>query len=256
MSDRYGLLLDCDGTIADTERDGHLVAFNRAFADLGYDLTWSVEEYRELLDVPGGKERLRTYFAQHPELGLGSGEALEEHVLALHRRKSEVYVELVDAGAMPGRPGVRRLVHAALDEGWRVAVASTSSPRSVEAVVRSVVGDDAVERMGGVFAGDIVERKKPHPDIYELALAEVGLDRSRTVVIEDSRPGATAAERAGLTHLVTVNDFTKDEAFPSAATVVDSLGDPGQPATVIAGTDVRNTEGFHDLASLRRLLAA
>jgi len=255
VSTAYGLLLDCDGTIADTERDGHLVAFNRAFADLGYDISWSVEEYRALLDVPGGKERLRTYFSQHPELGLGSGEALEQHVLALHRRKSEVYLELVDAGAMPGRPGIRRLVHAALDGGWRVAVASTSSARSVEAVARSVVGDEAVERMSGVFAGDVVEHKKPHPDIYELALTDVGLDPSRTIVVEDSRPGATAAQRAGLTHLVTVNHFTKDEHFPDAATVVDSLGEPGAPSTVIAGADARNAEGFHDLDSLRRLLA-
>ncbi|MFO8076876.1 MAG: HAD-IA family hydrolase [Actinomycetota bacterium] len=256
MSPDYGLLLDCDGTIADTERDGHLVAFNRAFADLGYDITWSVEEYRELLDIPGGKERLRAYVARHPELGLGSGDELEEHVLALHRRKSEVYLELVDAGALPGRPGVRRLVHAALDEGWRVAVASTSSARSVEAVTRSVVGDEAVERMSGVFAGDIVEHKKPHPAIYELALSDAGLDRSRTIVVEDSRPGATAAQRAGLTHLVTVSHFTRDEHFPDAATVVDSLGEPGEPATLLAGVDARNDEGFHDLASLRRLLGA
>lgn len=254
MSTAYGLLLDCDGTIADTERDGHLVAFNQAFADLGYDVTWSVEEYRELLDVPGGKERLRAYFARHPELGLGSGEELEQHVLALHRRKSEVYVELVEAGALPGRPGVRRLVHAALDDGWQVAVASTASARSVEAVVRNVVGDEAVERMSGVFAGDIVERKKPHPDIYELALSDAGLDPSRTVVIEDSQPGATAAHRAGLTHLVTVSYFTRDEHFPDAATVVDSLGEPGQPSTLIAGIDARNDRGFHDVDSLRRLL--
>lgn len=254
MSIDHGLILDCDGTIADTERDGHLVAFNQAFADLGYDVTWSVEEYKELLETAGGKERLRAYFARHTEHGLGSGEALEEHVQALHRRKSEVYLELVDTGALPGRPGVRRLVHAALDEGWRVAVASTASAHSVEALTRSVVGDEAVERMSGVFAGDIVERKKPDPDIYELALAHTGTDPSRTIVIEDSPPGATAAFRAGLKHLVTVSDFTRDEHFPEAVSVVDSLGDPGEPSTVIAGVDARNHEGFHDLGSLRQLL--
>ena len=254
MSTNHGLLLDCDGTIADTERDGHLAAFNQAFADLGYDVTWSVEEYGDLLDVAGGKERLRAYFARHPELGLGSGEALDEHVLPLHRRKSEVYLELVEAGALPGRPGVRRLVHAALDEGWRVAVASTSSTRSVEVLLRSVVGDEAVERMSGVFAGDIVEKKKPSPDIYELALSNVGTDPSRTIVVEDSEPGATAAHRAGLTHLVTVNHFTRDGHFPDAVSVVDSLGEPGEPATVIAGADARNAEGFHDVGSLRQLL--
>lgn len=253
-SARYGLLLDCDGVLADTELDGHLVAFNRAFADLGYPIEWSADEYVDLLEVPGGKERLRAYFARHPQLGVVTAEELDEAVAALHRRKSEVYVERVEAGALPGRPGVRRLVHAALDAGWDVAVASTSTQRSVEALLRSVVGSQAVTRMSGVFAGDIVEQKKPAPDIYELALSRVGTEPERTLVIEDSVPGATSAHRAGLRHLVTVSYPTRHDKFPSAEAVMDHLGDPGQPSTVLDGRDVRNADGCIDVNSLHALL--
>src|SRR5690606_17854674 len=159
------LVLDDDAVLADTERDGHLVAFNRAFAELGHPIEWSATEYAALLRVGGGKERLKAYLAEHPEVDLARGGDLDEAVRAAHLRKSEIYVELVEQGALPGRPGVRRLVHEALDAGWQVAVASTSAQRSVEAVLRSVVGEEDYARVAGVFAGDVVPAKKPAPDI-------------------------------------------------------------------------------------------
>ncbi len=255
MSRSGTLLLDCDGVLADTELDGHLVAFNQAFRERGHDIVWSPSEYAVLLEVGGGKERLNAYLAKHPEIDVAKGGNIEDVVASLHLRKSQIYIDLVDAGALPGRPGVRRLVHEALDRGWQVAVASTSSERSVQAVLRAVVGDDAVARMSGVFSGDIVAAKKPAPDIYELALRELGAEPTGTVVIEDSPPGALAAQRAGLRHIVTVSHFTKDAAFPFASAVLDHLGEPGIGATVLSGTDIRNGTGIIDLSSLESVLA-
>ena len=184
------LILDCDGVLADTERDGHLVAFNQTFEELGFPFRWSEEEYAGLLKIGGGKERMRGYLAAHPEIDLGSGAELDEKIVAVHKRKSEIYIELVDQGRLPGRPGVKRLIEEALDAGWQVAVASTSATRSVEAVLRSVVGEQTRSRIAGVWAGDIVPAKKPAPDIYLLTLRELGRGPDEAVVVEDSESGA------------------------------------------------------------------
>ncbi len=254
MTDR-ALILDCDGVLADTERDGHLVAFNQTFAELGLPFQWSSEEYAELLKVGGGKERFLAYLASHPEVHVAGPDELAEQVAAVHRRKSEIYVELVDAGKLPGRPGVRRLIVEALDAGWQVAVASTSATRSVEAVLTAVVGPETRARMAGVWAGDIVPAKKPAPDIYLMALAELGRTTDEAVVVEDSRSGALAAARAGLRHVVTVSSFTGSDDFPAAAVVVNHLGETDPTAQVLAGADVRNDEGMIDVGSLERVLA-
>ena len=240
------LILDCDGVLADTERDGHLVAFNQTFEELGFPFRWSEEEYAGLLKIGGGKERMRGYLAAHPEIDLGSG-WLDEKIVAAHKRKSEIYIELVDQGQLPGRPGVKRLIEEALDAGWQVAVASTSATRSVEAVLRSVVGEQTRSRIAGVWAGDVVPAKKPAPDIYLLTLRELGRGPDEAVVVEDSESGALAAANAGLRHVVTVSSFTGDDPFPAAAVVV-SLG-AGCAAQLRAGLDVRN-DGVVDVAAL------
>lgn len=253
MSGR-ALILDCDGVLAETELDGHLVAFNRTFEQLGFPFRWTAEEYGPLLRIGGGKERLKAYLAQHPEIDLGSGDQLDERILAAHKLKSAIYVELVDAGALPGRTGIARIIAEALDAGWQVACASTSAEKSVEAVLASVIGPERRARMAGVYAGDIVPAKKPAPDIYLLTASELGRTPDEVVVIEDSQSGAAAAAAAGMAHVVTVSHFTGDDEFPAATTVVDSLGDAGAPAKLLAGLDVRNADGFIDLAGLERAL--
>lgn len=246
------LILDCDGVLADTERDGHLVAFNQTFEELGFPFRWSEDEYAGLLRIGGGKERMRGYLAAHPEIDLGPGD-LDEKIAAAHRRKSAIYIELVDQGRLPGRPGVKRLIEEALDAGWQVAVASTSAAKSVEAVLRSVVGEQTRGRMAGVWAGDVVPAKKPAPDIYLLTLKELGRGADEAVVVEDSESGALAAANAGLRHVVTVSSFTGGDPFPAAAVVVSDLGEPDAPAQLRAGLDVR-TDGVVDVASLERVL--
>lgn len=255
MSGR-ALVLDCDGVLADTELDGHLVAFNRTFEELGFPFRWSAEEYGPLLRIGGGKERLRAYLAQHPEIDLGSTDEVDALILRAHKRKSEIYVELVEAGALPGRPGIARIVGEALDAGWQVACASTSAEKSVEAVLASVVGPEQRARMSGVFAGDVVAAKKPAPDIYLLAAESLGRTPDEIVVIEDSQSGAAAAAAAGMAHVVTVSHFTEEDAFPAASVVVDVVGDARTPATLRAGMDVRDARGVIGVDGLEKVLAA
>lgn len=250
---RRALVLDCDGVLADTELDGHLVAFNRAFEEALLPFRWSTEEYAGLLKIGGGKERLTAYLDAHQELDLGDEQARAALVRELHGRKSTAYVELVQAGALPARPGIRRLIGEALDAGWLVAVASTSAVPSVEAVLRSAVRPEDYARISGVFAGDVVPQKKPAPDIYLLAARELGLGREAIVVVEDSEAGAAAATAAGFRHVVTVSSFTADDPFPHASVVLTHLGDPDTPAAVRAGTDVLG-EGMVTVGSLDRVL--
>ncbi|MCH5677960.1 HAD-IA family hydrolase [Streptomyces gilvus] len=250
-----GLLLDCDGVLADTERDGHLVAFNLAFTEFDLPFRWSAEQYGPLLRIGGGKERLRSFLAEHPEWDLGDEHQVDALIRDLHVRKSALYVDLVESVALPARPGVARLISEALDDGWQVACASTSAVASVEAVLASVVGGDQRRRMAGVFAGDVVPAKKPAPDIYLLAASSIGIDREDIVVVEDSASGAAAAAAAEMAHLVTVSHFTTEDEFPAAATVVDTLGEPGSPARVLAGADVRTPpEQIITVASLQQIL--
>jgi len=258
------LILDCDGVIADTERYGHLVAFNQTFQEFGLPVRWTPEEYKDKLRIGGGKERLASLLTPGfvEAAGLPADPAGQRAaVAAWHRRKTEVYLDLVARGAVPPRPGIARLVDAALAAGWLVAVASTSAEPSVRATLERAVGAKTARRVT-VFAGDVVPHKKPAPDIYLLALRELRVPAGRAVVIEDSRNGLLAAVGAGVTCLVTVNDYTRDEDFREAALVVTSLGDPGpdgERTTVIASQGgARRTQAvpgywvmLADLASLR-----
>ena len=235
MVTRRALILDCDGVLADTERYGHLVAFNQTFEEFGLPVRWSVADYQEKLLIGGGKERMASLLT--PEFVAAAGlpadaAGQQAAVAAWHRRKTEIYLSLVTEGAVPPRAGVARIVASALAGSWLVAVASTSAEASVRATLTRAVGAEHA-RSVSVFAGDVVPRKKPAPDIYLLALSSLGVAASDAVVVEDSRNGLLAAVGAGLACVITVNDFTRDEDFSEAALVVSSLGDPGGEHTVV-----------------------
>jgi HAD superfamily hydrolase (TIGR01509 family) len=250
------LIFDCDGVLGDTERDGHLPAFNATFEEFGLPVRWSVEDYARMLTIGGGKERLRTLL-DDPEVlrAAGSPQSDEERaevVATWHRAKTKKFTDLVAAGVIPPRPGVRRLITEALEEGWTVAVASTSAEPSVRAVLAGAVGDETAAKIP-VFAGDVVPRKKPDPAVYLLTLDQLRLSTEGTIVIEDSRNGLLAAVRAGLTTVVTVSDFTKDEDFTEAALVLTSLGEDGEPLEVRAdplGIHPSGALGLQDLSRL------
>lgn len=252
----HALILDCDGVLADTEKDGHLVAFNQVFAEFGYPFRWSEDEYADLLKVGGGKERMKAYLSQHPEIEVPGSDDLDALLAQVHKQKSADYQQIVNSGQIPGRPGVQRLVEEALDAGWKVAIASTSAVPSVDAVAVAVFGRATRDRLAGIFGGDIVPAKKPAPDIYLYALDQLGLRPDQAVVVEDSESGAKAAAAAGIPHIVTVSHFTREDPFPAAAVVVEDLGEPGSPAVVLAGDDVRDERGVIGLESLEKIAAA
>lgn len=219
------LLFDCDGVLAETERDGHRVAFNQAFAEFGLASAWSVARYRELLSTGGGKERLRRHFdeAGWPETPAKLDDR-DRLIAELHARKTEIFRQRVAEPGMPLRAGVARLIDAAIAAGVHLAVCSTSNADAVRAIVETGLGA-ARARQIPVFAGDAVAAKKPDPAIYTLAVARLGVDPARSVAVEDSRNGLRAAKAAGLRCLVTPSVYTQGERFDEADLVVPELGD-------------------------------
>ncbi len=251
------LVFDCDGVLAESERDGHLAAFNRAFAEFGLPIRWSDDEYGEKLRVSGGKERVATMLT--PEVVRAAGLPLDpdgqrEWLARFHERKTAIFREIAESGGLRPRTGVVRLVDAALEAGWRLAVASTASEESVAVILETVLGPRRAERFA-VFAGDVVAAKKPDPSIYRLALDRLAATREETVVIEDSRNGLLAATGAGLCCVVTVSSFSRGEDFTEAALVVSSLGDPGEPMEVLANRSPASPDGCVELGDLEAVLA-
>lgn len=254
------LIYDCDGVLADTERDGHLVAFNQMWRENGVDWQWSVEQYAEKVKIGGGKERMFSLGQDDdfravydvPE----SQDEWWDTVAKWHKRKSEIYKDLIASGALPGRPGVKRLAEAAHEQGWTLVVCSTSALPSVEAVLHHVMGDETAAKFAGVFAGDMVKAKKPAPDIYNLAVEQLNLNPADCVVVEDSRNGLLAAVTAGMTCVLTFNQLTQNEDFSEAAIVLSSLGDPDGEQTVVAQNRTEaNPVGFLSVVDLETILA-
>eukprot|EP00540_Astrosyne_radiata_P021262 CAMPEP_0116846070 /NCGR_PEP_ID=MMETSP0418-20121206/13631_1 /TAXON_ID=1158023 /ORGANISM="Astrosyne radiata, Strain 13vi08-1A" /LENGTH=315 /DNA_ID=CAMNT_0004477277 /DNA_START=175 /DNA_END=1122 /DNA_ORIENTATION=+ len=296
MNALEAILFDCDGVLADTERDGHRVAFNKAFEQKGLPTVWDEKLYGELLKVGGGKERMKAHWNEvgWPDSLPPAPPAVEKKVVKddsmnnpddedeiddeeeynrqqaqfmmermkltekqieimnklaekekasmavepdenddrsrvvreIHRLKTTIFQDMVTSGSIPLRPGVERLVDEAIAKGVRVAVCSTSNEESVKTIVKSLLGEERASWFQ-VFAGDIVQMKKPKPDIYLLATRVMGLARENTVVIEDSEIGLEAARRAGIHCLVTKSTYTKDEDFTGATKVVEDLESGG-----------------------------
>ncbi len=225
MTELKALLFDVDGTLADTERDGHRVAFNRAFAAAGLDWHWDVETYGQLLKVAGGKERLR-HFIDTCKPAMAEQAKLDHYITTLHAAKTRHFITLLQAGAMPLRPGVARLLKAARAAGLRLAIATTSTARNVEALLAMTLGEQSVGWFDVIAAGDVVAAKKPAPDIYIYALQQLGLSARECLAFEDSDVGFLAAGGAGLKTIVTVNAYTRRQHFADNAIVLDQLGEP------------------------------
>jgi len=217
------LIFDQDGVIIDTERDGHRVAFNQTFKEFGFDFQWDVEKYHELLQVAGGKERMRHYL--HTE-GFGveiKPEEEDELIKRMHKRKTAIFIELIESGKLPLRPGVRRLMKEAKDAGLILGICTTSNERAAHAIAYKILKDIEFDF---VLAGDVVSRKKPDPEIYNLALQRTGLKPEECIVIEDSRNGVLAAKAAGMHVVATTNVYTEKEDLSAADIIVTCLGDP------------------------------
>lgn len=225
-------IFDVDGTLADTERHGHRIAFNRAFEDLGLDWRWSEETYGELLAVTGGKERIAHYVETRGKAERDRAD-LPDLIASLHARKTENYVALLERSAIPLRPGVQRLLQEARERGIRLAIATTTTPQNVTALLANALGGDSIDWFDVIGAGDIVPRKKPAADIYRYVLRQLDLDAGDCVAFEDSLNGKIAALDAGLKTVITYNGYTENDDFSGAALVLDRLGDADNPSRVL-----------------------
>lgn len=245
------LIFDVDGTLADTERDGHRPAFNRAFRDAGLDWGWDVALYGELLAVTGGKERIR-YYVENFRPDYVRPADFDALVGRLHEAKTAHYTAMMDQGVIPLRPGVRRVLEEARSARLRLAIATTTTPANVSALLRAMLGPGGEGWFEVIGAGDVVPAKKPAPDIYLYVLERLGLDAAACLAFEDSGNGILASRAAGLKTVVTVNDYTRDHDFTGAAIVLDRFGGPDAPFTVLSGTAV-NGARYLDLALMHAL---
>jgi HAD superfamily hydrolase (TIGR01509 family) len=249
VSELKALLFDVDGTLADTE-EIHRLSFNEAFAEAGLDWHWSPRRYGELLAVTGGKERIRHYLDTEG-IELSPPQGLDTFIAGLHRTKTEHYTRTVGSGGMPLRPGVKRLLLEARQAGLRLAIATTTTPENVTALLVNSLAADGCDWFEVIAAGGVVPRKKPDPGIYLYAMEKMQLAPAECLAFEDSENGLRASRDAGLKTLVTPSDYTLDHDFSGAALLVDSLGEPDAPMRVLAGDAFG--KDYVDVDLLRRL---
>ena len=227
-------LFDVDGTLSDTERDGHRVAFNQAFEEYGLDWNWDIDTYGKLLAVTGGKERMK-YYTENFMDKADIPDNIDSLIPELHQAKTRHYTKLLSSGAIPLRPGVERLIREARDRGYRLAIATTTTPANVTALLTHTLGEEAIDWFDVIAAGDIVPAKKPAPDIYDYAMKQMGLSAEQCIAFEDSENGIHASRGAELCTIITVNGYTHDHDFTGASIVLDQMGEPGQAFSVLYG---------------------
>ena len=240
MAQLEALLFDVDGTLADTERDGHRVAFNAAFREYNLDWEWDEALYGQLLAVTGGKERM-AYYLKEFNTSYPTDDSTPELIAELHKAKTRHYTDLLATGAIPLRPGVKRLIQEARDAGLRLAIATTTTPANVTALLEHALAPGSCDWFEVIAAGDIVPAKKPAPDIYDYALKEMQLPAEACIAFEDSENGILSSRGASLKTVVTVNGYTRDHDFSGASIVLDNLGEPGAPFNTLSGDNFRYT---------------
>jgi HAD superfamily hydrolase (TIGR01509 family) len=248
MAKIKAVFFDQDGVIIDTERDGHRVSFNMTFKEFGFTDEWSVEYYHELLQVAGGKERMKHHSKTKGFSKPVPEDELDELVKDMHKRKTALFVELIETGQLPLRPGIHRMMKEAMEAGLKVAVCTTSNEKAAKTVTEKVLSDIKFDT---VLAGDVVSKKKPDPEIYNLALSKLGLQPDEVVVFEDSRNGVLAAKAAGLNVVVTTNGYTEKEDVSDGDIIVSCLGDPeGEKAEMRKG----DIPGFDGVLHLNQIM--
>lgn len=226
------VLFDVDGTLADTEQDGHRLAFNAAFKQFNLDWNWDIDLYGELLQVTGGKERIRYYIERYAPAELNKSD-LPDWIVSLHKTKTNYFESLMEAGSIPLRPGVARLIHELRQEKIKLAIATTTTMENVTALLKSTLGEESIGWFDVIGAGDIVPIKKPAPDIYLWVLDQLKLTPQQCIAIEDSENGLKSALAANLPTLITVSGYTHSQDFNGAVAVLSDLGEPSQPFTQI-----------------------
>lgn len=248
MTQIKAFFFDQDGVIIDTEKDGHRIAFNETFKAFGIDTEWSVEEYHNLLQVGGGKERMRHY---HHTRGFGvelDPEKEDAFIKKLHQHKTETFIKLLETNKLPLRSGIHRIMREINDMGLVLAVTTTSNQRAAQAVSSNILSDINFDF---ILAGDVVKVKKPDPEIYLMALERAGLKPEECLVIEDSKNGVAAAHAAGIRVVATTNFYTENEDLGLADMIVTCLGDSdGEKGTLKSGGEGMKHDGVLTAAQL------
>jgi beta-phosphoglucomutase-like phosphatase (HAD superfamily) len=243
------LIFDVDGTLANTEHDGHLRAFNETFKLFKLDWHWDSELYSDLLSVSGGKERLAHYI-NHYNPKLESDLSVND-IADIHNKKTEIFVNHVANGDISLRIGVDRLIKEVIESGLRLGIATTTSLQNVEALMTSTLGESVLDGFEVIGAGDIVKSKKPAPDIYQYVLNKMRLSSHECIAFEDSQIGFASATSAGLKTVVTLSEYNKTKFFEGALVVLDHLGDENQPFEIIKGNPTNHS--FVNIGYLKEL---
>jgi beta-phosphoglucomutase-like phosphatase (HAD superfamily) len=217
------LIFDVDGTLADTE-EAHRVAFNLAFERYRLGWVWQPVEYRELLRITGGKERLASYIESLP-INAAERQRLSKMVPDIHAEKTRFYSSFVADGAVPLREGVARLLDEAAEAGCKLAIASTTTAVNIDALLESTLGPRGLDMFAAIACGDQVRAKKPAPDIYELALRGLELLPEHAIAFEDSPNGLRSARSAGIRTVVTPNYWTEGGDFKGAMLLLPNLAE-------------------------------
>ncbi len=249
------IIFDVDGTLADTEEE-HRQAFNAAFQAFRLPWQWDIQTYRKLLAIGGGRERIRFFFQR---MNLHVDQSIVDD---LHREKSRIYAEKIANGFLKARPGVLRLIAESREEGVILACATPSQRSAVVTLLRSLLGGPKAETNFAVLGcGDDVSRKKPAPDVYLWVLEQLGLQAGSCVVIEDTAIGLAAATAAKLATVITVSSYSeffhdKQQNFSEAIAVLNHLGEPHEPFTLLAGPAfAHSAHRVVDLSLLRKWLS-
>lgn len=247
-----GIIFDVDGTIADTE-EIHRQAFNLAFKESNIDWNWSVEDYRKILHISGGKERFRKFLNE--DIALKSKvEDQESFVQDLHKLKSEHYRALLASDGIEFRTGVIRLINEAREKGIQIGVATSSSMANLTTLFNTILDIDPCELFNSIVTSDTVQDKKPSPAAYQCVLAGLGLNADSCVAIEDTQNGNLSALAAGLHTVITTHAYTIDNDFTGASLVSNHLGEPDKTFIVSQGNNFNKS--FVDVELLDNIISS